>query len=252
MKRIQGQPCVSSIEDIKHNLVTIEQYLNDNSLEAKEKMYDLIRRGHNYVAYKVDGTYHFAPSRFIGYQDCNLDKHEENHFKNGCMTSRILRSLLGKDVENKRFEILLRRQCDKAGFFLENRHHTFWNIEGDLKHDVETVKVDSEFPEGRIREEKHKVHERNTKQIRKAKIEYVTKNGAVCQVCGFNFKEVYGNIGSDYIEAHHTIPVSEMKDGDKTKVKDMAFVCANCHRMLHRRRPWLEMKDLDKLVNRNR
>lgn len=251
MKRDHEQPLVSSMEEIKHNITVVEQYLNDNSLEAKEKMYDLIRKGQNYVAYKVAGTYHFAPSRFIGYQDCNLDKHDENEFKHGSRTSARLRRkhLLGEDVENKYFESLLRQQCEEAGFSLEKRHHTFWDIDKDIQRDVEKVKMDFEFPEGKIREENHKRRERNTIQIQKAKTNYIAKNGAVCQVCGFNFKDVYGNVGADYIEAHHTIPVSEMKEGEKTKVKDLAFVCANCHRMLHRRRPWLTMKDLSKLVN---
>lgn len=249
MKKKQDQPRVSSIEEIKHNLVVVEQYLNDNSLEAKEKMYDLIRKGQNYVAYKVAEKYHFAPSRFIGYQDCNLDKHKENHSKNGGKTSERLRLLIGEDVTNKHFESLLRQQCEEAGFSLEKRHHTFWDIDKDIQRDVEKVKMDFEFPEGKIREENHKRRERNTTQIQKAKTNYIAKNGAVCQVCGFNFKDVYGNVGADYIEAHHTIPVSEMKEGEKTKVKDLAFVCANCHRMLHRRRPWLTMKDLSKLVN---
>ena len=251
MKENQEQPLVSSKEEIKHNLVVVEQYLNDNSLEAKEKMYDLIRKGQNYVAYKVAGVYHFAPSRFIGYKDCNLDKHDANKSKDGRTTSARLRNkeLLGNDVENEHFETLLRQQCEEAGFSLENRHHTFWDIDKDIQSDEEKVKMDSEFPEGKVREEKHTIRERNTKQIQKAKIEYIAKNGAVCQVCGFNFKDVYGNVGADYIEAHHTLPVSEMKEGEKTKVKDLAFVCANCHRMLHRRRPWLTLKDLNKLVN---
>ncbi len=44
-------------------------------------------------------------------------------------------------------------------------------------------------------------------------------------------------IGSDFIEGHHTVPISELKGEVKTKVKDVALVCSNCHRMLHRRRP---------------
>lgn len=173
MKENQKQPLVSSMEEIKHNITVVEQYLNDNSQEAKERMYDLIRQGQNYVAYKVAGTYHFAPSRFIGYKDCNLDKHDKNESKHGSKTSARLRRkyLLGKDAENEYFDFLLRQQCEEAGFSLENRHHTFWDIDKDIQSDVEKVKMDSEFPEGKVREEKHTIRERNTKQIQKAKIE---------------------------------------------------------------------------------
>jgi len=48
-------------------------------------------------------------------------------------------------------------------------------------------------------------------------------------------------LGRGFIQAHHTIPVSELRKESKTKVRDIALVCSNCHRMLHRRRPWLRI-----------
>ncbi|WP_431027791.1 HNH endonuclease [Lysinibacillus sp. LZ02] len=66
----------------------------------------------------------------------------------------------------------------------------------------------------------------------------------VCEVCHFDFEKEYGKIGADYIEGHHTKPVSEMQPGEEIKVEDIAMVCVNCHRMLHRRRPWLKLKYL--------
>ena len=71
-------PLIEPKEEIKQNLLTVEQYLNGNSKEAKDAMYGLICRGKNFVADKVGNEYHLAPSRFIGYKDCNLDKHDAN------------------------------------------------------------------------------------------------------------------------------------------------------------------------------
>ncbi|HBC3475266.1 hypothetical protein GOP97_11155 [Vibrio cholerae] len=50
------------------------------------------------------------------------------------------------------------------------------------------------------------------------------------------FRECYGSHGDSYIEAHHIIPLSELcsVDGSKTRLEDLAMVCSNCHRMLHR------------------
>ncbi len=42
-----------------------------------------------------------------------------------------------------------------------------------------------------------------------------------------------------------------MADGEETKIEDIAMVCANCHRMLHRKIPWLSIKELNKLLNDN-
>jgi predicted HNH restriction endonuclease len=55
-----------------------------------------------------------------------------------------------------------------------------------------------------------------------------------CTICGFNFALCYGEIGRGFIEAHHIVPVSELKPGSKSSVNDLVPVCSNCHRMLHR------------------
>ncbi|MHC5748782.1 MAG: HNH endonuclease, partial [Nostoc sp.] len=65
---------------------------------------------------------------------------------------------------------------------------------------------------------------------------------------GFNFLKTYGDIGADYIECHHTKPISELENYEKTNIKDLALVCANCHRMLHRKRPWLSIEQLKQLL----
>lgn len=60
-------------------------------------------------------------------------------------------------------------------------------------------------------------------------------------------------VGKGFIEAHHTKLVSTLhENGEETKIEELALVCSNCHRMLHRRRPWLEMDDLPKLLPVNR
>lgn len=64
------------------------------------------------------------------------------------------------------------------------------------------------------------------------------KKGYNCEVCGFNFFEHYGDIGKDYIEVHHLIPVSKMGPNYKVDpIKDMVPLCSNCHSMIHRKNP---------------
>ena len=120
--------------------------------------------------------------------------------------------------------------------------------------EVEDVLIDyaddSEFLEGGEVERKHRARERNQALIKRAKDEFKQKYGRLyCQICRFDFSLKYGEIGNDFIEAHHTVPVSSGEI--KTKVKDIAMVCSNCHRMLHRKRPWLKMKQLKKLIDQN-
>ena len=60
------------------------------------------------------------------------------------------------------------------------------------------------------------------------------RDGYKCQVCGFRFDKFYGDMGNNFAEAHHLIPLSLLREGVKTAPSDLITVCANCHRMLHR------------------
>lgn len=72
-----------------------------------------------------------------------------------------------------------------------------------------------------------------------------------CEVCGFIFENTYGELGKDYIECHHIVPLSEIDVQRETKISDLALVCANCHRMLHRKKTLLSIQDLKKIINSN-
>jgi 5-methylcytosine-specific restriction protein A len=56
-------------------------------------------------------------------------------------------------------------------------------------------------------------------------------------VCGFDFAGVYGPRGSNFCEVHHLKPLSDVHSEVETRLQDLAIVCSNCHRMLHRE-PW--------------
>jgi 5-methylcytosine-specific restriction protein A len=70
-----------------------------------------------------------------------------------------------------------------------------------------------------------------------------------CEACGLDFEQKYGERGAGFIECHHTKPVSELEAGDSTKNADLVLLCSNCHRVVHRRKPWLSFEDLKALVN---
>jgi len=103
-----------------------------------------------------------------------------------------------------------------------------------------------EFPEGRGSYRLHRHIERNSQLIDAAKAKAKRDGRLYCWVCHFDFAKVYGKRGDGFIEAHHTIPVSQLGDNASTKIDDIAMVCSNCHRMLHRD-PWLSMAELHAL-----
>ncbi len=116
---------------------------------------------------------------------------------------------------------------------------------------VDLTEDDLEFPEGREVLQKHILRERNSMLVLKAKQKFKENHGRLfCEVCGFIFEEKYGSIGKDFIEAHHIKPISEMKENEKTKITDIVMVCSNCHKMLHRKRPWISKEKLKSLLTK--
>lgn len=97
------------------------------------------------------------------------------------------------------------------------------------------LKEDFEVQEGEITEETRKVIKRCNVIIKKAKEKFIQEHGSLyCEVCGFDFSKIYGELGKNFIEGHHKNPLCERNGQGKTKVADIALVCSNCHRMLHR------------------
>lgn len=98
--------------------------------------------------------------------------------------------------------------------------------------------------EGAVAYRLHRQRERNASKVRDKKRKVLAdENCLKCEVCGFDFHQTYGELGKEFIECHHRTPISEPNRGN-TKLSDLALVCANCHRMLHRGRPWHTVEEL--------
>ncbi len=103
--------------------------------------------------------------------------------------------------------------------------------------------------EGKVIYKLHKHRERNPKLNRKKKDNYLKKYGKLdCEVCGFDFYDVYRELGKGFMECHHKKPLSEIKGESITTINDLALVCANCHRMLHRKLDTLSIDELRKKI----
>lgn len=105
---------------------------------------------------------------------------------------------------------------------------------------------DSGTGEGRARA--HLRRERDPK-LRRRKIADTKRRGLPlsCEVCTFDFSRMYGNHGADYIECHHRIPL-HVTGETQTRLADLALLCSNCHRMIHRTKQWLTVEELQCIV----
>ena len=64
---------------------------------------------------------------------------------------------------------------------------------------------------------------------------YIRRDGRIrCQICGFDFGEVYGPEYTNMIHVHHITPISEIGEEYALEpTKDLIPVCPNCHMVLH-------------------
>ncbi len=97
-------------------------------------------------------------------------------------------------------------------------------------------------------EKKLKLHyekERDASFMRKCKEQYAKKDPLLaCEACGFSFQKVYGDIGKNFIEGHHTKPIGELTAETQINDEDIKMVCSNCHSMIHSRYPCFTIEEI--------
>ena len=214
------------------NLDRVESYLSSASEELYGTMAQYIARGKVFVSYIVDGSYHFAPSRFVGYKDNTLVKHQNNDEKDGRITTPAISKLLGPRKFDSGLENEYLKYCEWLGVPAANKKRTYWLLEQDILDEL----TSEPFIEGGYIMRSHLVRERNSKVVKEAKRLFrLAHDGKLfCEVCGFDFSEKYGRIGDGFIEAHHIVELSKTNGEYAIKPSDFTMVCSNCHSMLHR------------------
>jgi 5-methylcytosine-specific restriction protein A len=106
----------------------------------------------------------------------------------------------------------------------------------------------AEFVEGSVITRLHKWRER-APRLR----EMVLKGRPtlVCEMCQRRSPTTDPDLEDAAFEVHHIVPLSQSLER-RTRVSDLALLCAGCHRILHRaisiRRHWIDMREATTLV----
>lgn len=115
---------------------------------------------------------------------------------------------------------------------------------------AETVfpdEVDKEikYSEGKTKQVTVNSYERN--QL--ARQECIEHFGLNCQVCDFNFKDKFGELGKNFIHVHHIIDIATIgKEYSVNPKTDLIPVCPNCHAMLHKKKPAFTILELKEYI----
>ena len=141
-----------------------------------------------------------------------------------------------KDLPNLRFHQL-------TNYPLEERHALrlaeLWSeacARAIAPFMAEAAEIQPKYgPDGIRRLVTHLRIDRNRRVVRDAKAIWFNNDPDMrCCVCGFSFRETYGDLGNECIHAHHRDPLGHSSESRVPDPSDFEPVCANCHWMLHR------------------
>ena len=112
-----------------------------------------------------------------------------------------------------------------------------------LNEEVPTSPDDLTWIEGQPRRVTHLRRERAPRLSAAKKAAFRKEHGKLrCEHCGLDPVETYGSdVGEACIEVHHTVPLSKNQYGSETLLEDLECLCANCHRVVHRK---LQLSDV--------
>lgn len=208
--------------------------------------------------------------RFSGYRDRKLFACFRSEARQPLVsiTKRVKRRLWPSRVVtlgeiNQETSVALKRRVGRSEFnrpFLEKYENgaTFYGIYDPTRQSAEKVSshfcaraeaffedVSRSLPRATSEDEQGEIYPRceNRKKVashlhrERSKLlatECKIRDKHQCQVCGLRFEDAYGKIGQEFAEAHHLVPLNQLRENVKTCLEDLAAVCANCHRMLHK------------------
>ena len=115
------------------NVRTLYSYLSgEDGIESKAWAIDKMKRGKNFVVEIIDDKICFAPSRFVGYVNNTIDKHEENH-GDGTQTDNLMLQFYTK-VTDERLEQVFQEAIEP--FEISTGSKKYWIPLGMTVEDV--------------------------------------------------------------------------------------------------------------------
>ncbi len=90
----------------------------------------------------------------------------------------------------------------------------------------------------------HVRRERDPALVEAKRREANANNGRMeCEVCGFTTQAIFPSLEGEVCEIHHRLPLASSSDAVETRLEDLAVLCANCHRAIHRTDSLMSVED---------
>lgn len=120
--------------------------------------------------------------------------------------------------------------------------------------DEADLNADIEFTEGRLLTAIHLRRER-APHLREGFLQQRRREDrCICDLCEDSFEAINANYRMAAFEVHHLLPLSKTELCRRTKFKDLALLCAVCHRLIHSaiaaQGRWLEIHEAKAILER--
>lgn len=104
--------------------------------------------------------------------------------------------------------------------------------------------------EGEPRMVQHLRRERNRELAAAKRNEAQGKNKGrlICEGCDLDSRTAYPMVAQDVYEVHHRAKLSAAGSGRLSRMEDLAILCANCHRAIHRTAPMMTVEELREAI----
>lgn len=195
---------VTSIKEIEKNFNVLQAAIAGGD----DRAVDLLRNGKSIVVGNMSGKLAFAPSRFLGYQDNNIDLHtEERSSRDGKETNLVIKKALGVEKsQHAAAESEFLRYCASLGVSCPANRRQYWVLpDASALVDLEAVAHDAS------------VGETERLQLQKARLGQGDFRGKLeakwggCCVTGCNIREV---LRASHIKPWKDCNNAERLDGD--------------------------------------
>lgn len=227
------------------HILALELYLRVNPLHTSEKNIEIVELSELlntlpiHARERVEGT--FRNPNGVYMKLCNFLRCDPSYEGTGLSRGSKLEQAVWDEFNGDSERLRRVAKAIRKGALL---------IAPPSSFEEEAAEKEEEFDEGAVLTKLHKLRERNPQAAKRKKRKVLEEMGRLaCEVCDFDFAQFYGELGEGFAECHHRLPLSDLPGQKTTRLADLAIVCANCHRMLHRRRPWCTVEELSKLLS---
>jgi hypothetical protein len=90
----------------------------------------------------------------------------------------------------------------------------------------------------------HFRRERDQEIVKAKRDSFIAEHGKLfCESCQFSTSSIYAGLNSDICEIHHRLPLAFANKPVNTRLNDLAVLCPNCHRAIHKTVPLMSIEE---------